>query len=223
MIGRVSLALVVASVAVAAPAVVQGQTVLGLRAGLNVATLDGDDIPLNVDSRVGLNIGGSVSVPLSGSVGVLLGASYSQRGATIDADESGEDVDLTFKLDYIEIPALLTLTFRSDGPLGGRFFVGPAVGFEVGCEVGFEAQGVEISADCDQGEDPLPTESFEFGAIGGAGLVWAPGGSFELSLDAFYNYGLTSIFEDAVVEGEVEESDVKNRTFTIQAGVGFPL
>jgi hypothetical protein len=223
VIGRVSLALVVASVAVAVPAVVQGQTVLGLRAGLNVATLDGDDIPVNVDSRVGLNIGGSVSVPISGSVGLLVGASYSQKGATLDGEDTGEDIDLAVKLDYIEIPALLTLTFRSEGPLGGRFFAGPAFAFEVGCEVGLESGGVEISADCDEPDDPIETESFDFGAVGGAGLVWAPGGSFELSLDVLYNYGLSSILEDEVVEGEVEGADVKNRTVTVQAGVGFPL
>jgi hypothetical protein len=216
VIRRISLALALASVVATAPTAVQGQTVLGLRAGVNVANVDGDDIPINLDSRVGLNLGGFVSVPFSGGVGVLLGANYSQRGAKILAGDSGEGVDITLELDYIEIPALLTLTFRSDGPLGGRFYAGPAFAFEVSCGIRAESQGVELSADCDQPEDPVPTESFDVGAIGGAGLLWETAGGMELFLDAFYNLGLTSIVD-------VEDQDAKNRTFTVQAGVGFPL
>jgi hypothetical protein len=140
----------------------------------------------------------------------MVGATYSQRGATLEA----EDANLTVELDYIEIPALLTLTFRSDGPLGGRFYAGPAFAVEVSCELSVENQGVELSADCDAPDDPLETESFEIGAVGGAGLLWETAGGLELFLDALYNYGLTSFSQD---------DDAKNRTFTVQAGVGFPL
>jgi hypothetical protein len=209
VIRQASLALALSAVLVA-PTVAQSQTVLGIRGGVNVATLDGDDVPVNPDSRVGLNIGGSVSVPLSGAVGVRLGASYSQRGAKLE----GEDGELGVQLDYIEIPALLTLTFRSDGPVGGRFYLGPTVAVEVGCELSLENQGVKISADCDQPDDPLETETFDIGAMAGAGLLWGTAGGTELSVDVLYNLGLTSISE---------EDDVKHRMFTIQAGVGFPL
>jgi hypothetical protein len=210
VIRQASLALLFASVVVVAPSPASSQTVVAARAGINVSNVDGDDVPVNPDSRIGLNLGGSVSVPLSGGVGVLLGATYSQRGAKL----TGEDGELAVELDYIEIPALLTLTFRSDGPLGGRFYLGPAVAVEVGCELSLQTQGVEVSADCDQPQDPLETESFDVGGMGGAGLLWSTAGGMELSVDVLYNLGLTSFSE---------EDDAKNRTLSIQAGIGFPL
>jgi hypothetical protein len=187
------------------------QTVVSLRGGINVANVDGDDVLVNPDSRVGLNFGGSVAFPLTDIVGVHLGAIYSQKGAKLDVEE--EDAEATVALDYIEIPMLLTLTIPSNGPLGSRIYLGPAVAFEVGCELRGSEGGLDISLDCD--ETDIDTETFDIGAVGGAGLSWEASESFLLSLDLFYNLGLTSI--------AAEEGDAKNRTFSVQAGVGFPL
>jgi hypothetical protein len=195
-----------------APIAAEAQVIVTARGGVNVANIDGDDVLINPDSRIGLNLGGSLTLPLSDNLGILLGAIYSQKGAKLTA-EGGE---ATFALDYIELPALLALSFPTDGPLGARFLLGAAVAFELNCEVQASTEGVELTVGCDQpeAENEINTEAFDIGGVGGVGLTWDAGETFQLSLDVLYNLGLTSIAED---------EDAKNRTFSVQAGLGFPL
>ena len=109
------------------PTVVAGQATIGLRGGLSVATLGGDDAG-NVDSRAALNIGGFVKLPLPGVLGMQLGAGFAMKGA----EETEQGVEIKLDVDYIEIPILLTLSPPTTGNVGFNFFIGPALGFKTG-------------------------------------------------------------------------------------------
>ncbi len=61
------------------PTVVVGQSTLGVRGGLSVASLGGDDAD-NLDSRTALSFGGFFNVPVSDVLGVQVGAGFVQKG-----------------------------------------------------------------------------------------------------------------------------------------------
>ncbi len=120
-------------------------------------------------------------------------------------------------MSYIEIPLLLTLSPPSSGYVGFTFSVGPALGFNTSCNISRLAAGVTVELECD---DPLlgvDEKSFELGAMVGAGLDIALTESVSLVLDVFYNFGFTKIDDSGV------DDDVKNRAFSILAGLSFPV
>ena len=196
------------SVSLLVPGSVQGQTSLSLQAGASLATLGGNDVD-SADSRTGIKVRTSAILPLTTSLGLQLGAAYAEKGAT----EQEDGVDLAFDFDYLEIPLLLRLSPAVAGTLSPHFTIGPTLSFRVACNASGKVEGIEISVDCDDAEF-ADLKTIDFGAVAGAGLDIATPGSLSVSLDVLYNFGLTSISES---------DDVKNRAFSILAGITFPI
>ncbi len=194
------------------PAVAAAQSTIGFRGGLSLASLGGDDAE-NFDSKTGLSFGGFFNVPVSDMLGVQVGAGFVQKGAK----ETELGIDFEFELGYIEIPLLLTLSPPTSGNVGFTFSVGPAVGFRTGCTFSATDAGVTVELDCDDPTINLDLKDFEVGAMVGAGLNIGLTQSISLVLDVFYNFGITKVDDSGV------DDDVKNRAFSILAGLSFPL
>ena len=64
-------------------------------------------------------------------------------------------------------------------------------------------------------ETDLLRKSLDLGAIGGVGVDVEVSDAFSLIVDVVYNFGLSSI--------DKAGKDIKNRAFTMQAGIGFPI
>jgi hypothetical protein len=201
------LAATTLTLALAVPA--SSQTTLGVRGGVNFASLSGD--VGDVDGRTALNVGATAHFPLSDSgLGLLIGGFYTQKGAS----ESAQGLTATVELDYVEIPVLLRYDFPSQGSASFHAAAGPAVGFEVGCSVSADDGGTSASVDCD--EAGLSTTSVDFGLVGGLGVDFRVSEGLIVTVDGMYNLGLTNIADS-------DEDDVKNRVFMLQAGVAFPV
>ena len=187
------------------------QLLLG-RAGASIATVGGDDTT-GADSRTGLTGGAALVFPLSPTVGLEVGAFYTQKGAT--AAEPG--VDVSFRLDYIELPVMLRMGLpTSTGAISPHFFVGGVVSFEANCEAEVSVPNTgRVTVECDA--IGLFTRSPDYGAIFGGGLDIATGGPVSITLDVFHNFGLTTI------DGTVNPGDIKNRSWSIMAGVAVDL
>ncbi len=190
---------------VAAPA--SAQTVLGIRGGVNFASLGGDDAD-GLDSRTAIHVGATVLFPLSEVLGLQVGGLYSQKGA--EASEGG--VTAAIELGYFEVPVLLRYAFPSEGAASFHLLAGPAVGFEVGCSISGSSGSGSASIDCSDAE--LDTKSVDFGLTGGLGLDFQASEGLTITVDGLYNLGLANI---------ADGGDAKNRVFMLQAGVGFPL
>ncbi len=194
------------------PAVAAGQSTLGFRGGLSLASLGGDDAE-DLDSRTGLSFGGFFNVPVSDVLGVQVGAGFVQKGAK--QTESG--IDIEFELGYVEIPLLLTYSPPTSGNVGFTFSVGPAVGFNTGCTISATDAGVTVELDCDDPSLGVDVKSFELGAMVGAGLDIGLTESVSLVLDGLYNFGFTKI------DGSDVNNDIKNRAFSILVGASFSV
>ena len=189
-----------ALLAVAVPrAQAQEGLALGFRGGVSVASASFDaDETFSKSNRTGF-VGG---IFLNYDVGVLgfqVGGQYAQKGVDLDV---GNAVD-EFSLSYLEIPAVVKLGI----PLGiikPSVFGGAGLGFQTGCDESGEDCGDQI-------------KGTDFTGIAGADVAVYLG-SLSLWADARYHFGLNNINETSDVVG-----DLKNRNWTLQAGIGFKL
>ncbi len=176
------------------------QTTFGLRGGVSVADVDMEfSEVLDESNRTGFAGGVFLDFGRSEMLGFQVGAQYTQKGAELDLGQAVEDFDLA----YLEIPVVAKLGL----PLGiakPSLLGGVSVGFNTECE------GLGES-DC---EDRI--SSTELSGLLGADVAFDLG-SLSLWVDGRYSFGLSDI-ADAV---DVEE--LKNRAWTFQAGLGFPL
>lgn len=181
----------------------QAQTTLGVRGGVSIshASLDIDDAFAR-DNRTGFVGGVFLDFRGSSLLGFQVGAQYAQQGTDLDFGDAVEELSLA----YLEIPAVVKVGL----PLGfikPSAFGGVAMGFNTGCD-----EFVVDSADiCDE------FSSLNWAGVFGADVMISLG-SFSVWADTRYHVGLNDVAGDlAFIQ------DLKNRSWQIQGGIGFPL
>jgi hypothetical protein len=205
---------------------------IGLKAGVGTTKLSGDDVKnFSVfvdtdnflegdigDMRLGFVGGGYGTMHVNDQFGVRLEALYFQKGGkgNITGEVAGIPFtgDLTFKVDYFEVPLLAVFSFPAGTSGTFDVFAGPALGFNLSGEMETEITVAgETQAETSDLED---IKSTDFGGVLGAGFTFSLT-SVDLFFDARWEYGFTKI-----VDAE-DDVDVKNNAFGFMAGVGFPL
>ena len=205
---------------------------LGLKAGASTTKLTGDDMKDYgysddadnfasgdiSDMKLGFVGGGYATMHVNKQFGVRLEALYFQKGGkgTIEGESEGFPftADVTWKLDYFEIPLLAVVSFPA-GPSGTfDIFAGPALAFNVSAK-----STTEWTSDGESGteeEDIEDIKSTEFSGVVGVGFTYALA-KVNLFADARWEYGFTKLDESEF------EADAKNLGYGFMAGVGFPL
>jgi hypothetical protein len=186
------------------------QTTLGMHVGPSIATLGGEDsegVP-----RTGFAVGVSATFGLAGKIGILVGGGYVQKGAV----QTVEGALVTLALNYIEVPLLLRLGVPTASPLSPHFYLGPALSFESTCEAEVSSFD-DITATVPCSEVALDSRSFDIGGMAGAGLDIRAPGPATITLDLFYNPGLSTIDDGSPAD------DLRNRAWCVVAGVGIGL
>lgn len=173
------------------------QPSLGVKGGVNFATVTGDDFD-SPDSRTSFHVGLVGELPLADILSLQVEALYSGQGFKSDIDGGliGGDGKVEYQLDYINVPVLAKIYATR----GLSFEVGPQFSFKVNEEI--DSDATDDGGDFDLNE----AKDFDFGIAGGV--------TFQTDMGLFatgrYIYGLTEI---------VEDSDVKNSVF--QIGIGY--
>lgn len=198
-----------------APAQAQGLS-LGVEGGVTFADLSVSDGGADLGSQTGFRIAGVARYGFGGLWGIQTGVGFAQKGAEDDSDPTATgNIDLA----YFEVPLLLTLDIPTGpSPLNPRLFAGPQVSFESKCEFSGENGGTSVTFDCDAedlGEAAIDTKSTDFSLVFGGGLDFGLGGPVALTLDGRYDLGLSDIND---IE-DVGAAEIKNRTFSISAGL----
>jgi hypothetical protein len=188
----------------------QQSAIIGPLAGINFAKFGGDDVG-DVDTRTGFQAGLFAVLPLSRFLALMPSVSYSQEGTAVNP---GGGVSGSFKLDYLEVPVLLKLSAELNDNENLRTYAvaGPAVGFQLKCQVHASSGSQSADVDCDDPTLGLDSKKVQFSGVFGAGL----------DIDRFtvglrYQLGLSSIDDTGA------DADIKNRVLSIVAGYGFRL
>lgn len=190
--------MIVAVMAMVATAAV-AQTTFGVKAGVNFASMSGDDFD-GLDGRTSMAFGGFAKFQLSEKFAFQPELLLSMQGAKGSVEEEGIDVDVTAKLNYLNIP-LMAKYYISEG---FSLQAGPQIGFNVLAEAKMEAMGQEAE------EDIEDIKGVDFGFNLGAGYELENGLGFE----ARYNLGLSNV-------GDWDDADGKNRVFSIAVSYAF--
>jgi hypothetical protein len=192
------LSLTIAAV-VLCSATLFAQISIGAKAGLNLANVSGDDVD-DTDMRIGFHLGGYANIAFSEALSLQPELLYNSVGAkTTGEGITGDDEDVTFKLNYISIPVSLMYSF-------GAFSV------HAGPQLSFLASAKTASDD-----DALDGNDIKDGYKStDLGFNLGIGGNFgKLNATARYSMGLSSIDDSGF------DADVKNSV--IQLSLGYKL
>ena len=201
---------VLAALTVAAP--LTAQTSFGVRAGMTLSTIavSEEEEGVEVSYLTGIHLAVTASLGGEGP-GLLLSAAYAQRGASLTSDipgglDFGESIEALVDLAYIDVGAFGRIPIGT----GPYLLVGPTLGLRIACSVSASDESVNCG---EEGEDD-PLKTFDFGVSGGAGMSFDVGGR-DVVVEALYGFGILNLND---VGGD---ESIKNRGFTIRAGVDF--
>ena len=193
-------------------AVGQGRLV-GVKAGVNFATMGGSDLDVfetacscNVSSRTAFAVGGFMSFQLGQVLRLQPELLYVGKGTAFDI--SGQALEI--RTTYIEIPVLLVVAPRVQGTIHPSLFGGGAVAVKIGCSLA----GGGSSTSCSNAT--FNVKSLDYGLILGAGLGYSVGRG-ELLLDARYNLGLADFIDENPTPA------LKYRGLALMAGYSFRI
>lgn len=198
----------------AAPAF--AQTMLAVRTGASIATMAYEPEPpgIEIGSRRGIAVGVSVTRYLAENIGIRLGGAFVPKGA--EASRQGETDVL--KINYVELSPLVDIRVvraGGDREVSLDLLVGPTLSFKRACEN--EPPGGGAARRCEDLD--LKIASVDVGATVGAGfqvqIVRDP--FVALSVEAHYTHGFRQ------VQTDTEESQARNRAYSIQAGISVPI
>lgn len=184
--------------ALAIPCYSAGDVRVGVKGGLNVANLTGDDV-FNNSTDVGGIVGAFGRYGLSDIFSLQLEALYTMKGAQFSVG----DIETEQSIDYIEIPLLLRAAWANESKFEPALYVGPALGILLSNKI---TDGAEI--DLKDG-----SKSTDFGVVVGADVEYEIGKGAAL-LDVRYERGFVSWSDDL---------DEKNSVFSFMVGYGIKL
>lgn len=151
----------------------QAQVSFGAKAGVNFASINGDDFD-DADGRTSFHVGGVANISFSEIFGLQPEIVFSSQGA--------EEDDLSVRLNYINIPIMVDITLAEGFSLQG----GPQIGVNLSGEFEFDGETADI--------DDVQTLDLGMGA--GAQFKMENG----LFFQARYVIGFSDVIED--VEGK---------------------
>jgi opacity protein-like surface antigen len=175
---------------------------LGIKGGLAMATMYGADIDnltsgMDKGMRMGMDIGAAFAIGFTDLIGLSAEARSTQKGVKIKAKTDGSNNYIAFKMDYIDVPVLLSVT-PFHGPVAPYFLAGPQLSIKTSADVGGKLGGTTVP-DIDWGSVLLPKPAaMDFGFAAGAGVAITVGPGKAL---IEYRFGMGFITVDGSSSG----------------------
>ncbi len=193
----------------------------GVRAGLAIADLTGDDAGFTyIDemgeqrqkeygSKMGFSAGAFLMVDIFENFAVQPEVLYTMKGGKTEVELGGVTYTITESLNYLEIPVLVKYKIPTPGSLAPNLFFGPALAITLSAEMKIEGDGSEAVDDIKD-----YCKGTDFGIVLGGGLDFGVG-TGKIMVDGRYTLGLT------VIDDTEAKADVKNSVFAIMVGYCF--
>lgn len=166
----------------------------GAKLGLNLSNCTNS----GTDPRTGVYVGVMGQYFVTNHFAVEGNLLYSQQGCR----EEINNVDITVKLDYLNIP-ILAKYYLADG---FNMYLGPQIGFAVKKSTKGERHDMTVEADLEH------INTFDFSGVVGVGYDF----KFGLFVDFRYSPGFTHLIKDV-------DSDENARNSVFSFGIGYKL
>ena len=180
----------------------------GILGGVNLANASVDPPLTGVDlnNLTGYAFGGILNFEFIGGVGIQVEPMYIQNGVKLSAGT----MEAKFKVNYIEVPAILTYTFASGaGPVEPYILAGPVFGIRLSANY--------IDENGNEQDLKDQTKSTNFGGTFGAGVKIHLGMN-SIFVEGRYTIGFTDINNDPT-----DLTVIKSKGLGFFAGLTFPF
>ena len=180
----------------------------GAKAGVNFASIGGDDTG-NSDGLTSFHFGGVAEIVISEKFSVQPELIYSAQGSKSTIEDEFDKDEITLKLDYLNIPIMAKYYVTE----GLSIEAGPQIGILMSAKADFDYTDKQDSQFNESGSTDVKdrTNGIDFGFGIGAGYKMDSGLNFALR----YNLGLSNI-------NDFEGSDnFKNQNNVFQLSVGY--
>ena len=164
-------------------------------------------------SRMGLAVGAFAHLGIGNIFAIEPQALYSQKGSKYSGAFPGWGDEMTFKVDYLEVPVIVRVYIPPIPVVKVNVFGGGFFGYNMVAKYRYEEIGYEEDGDIDD-IFVVSTEDIDYGLVFGAGAVYPISNVFA-RLDLKYTLGLAKIWDYP------PDDDVRNGVFSIIASVGF--
>ena len=183
------------------------ETKFGVKGGLNVANLTGDEDEDN-SSKVGFHVGGFVEIKVSDKFSVQPELLFSTQGTKLEESGTNYSYESNLNLSYLNIPVMAKYYVAE----GFSLEAGPQIGFLTTAKSDFTAteSGITVSGDEDVKDE---FESIDFGFNFGAGYDFTE----NLSAGLRYNLGLSNIAKT----DSGDDFKLSNNVFSVSLGYKF--
>jgi hypothetical protein len=219
---------------------------IGLKAGLNFATMKGSDAKIDGEGPGAIvrgSGGGYASLRFSDNLAIQAEIYYNQKGAEWEYSTTSNDTTWNYRvnlgLEYLEISVLTRFTVPTSGKFQPFMFAGPAIAINANSEAKYRTTahrgGVKIM---DMGDDYYSNIYNAKGtlieAVLGGGLEMKLG-SNKLSIEGRYTFSFGKAFDDiddvsgitgndaVVVLPSGKGPEMKHGVFSVLIGLSFPL
>jgi hypothetical protein len=202
----IAIVALAALVALSSPLFAEGKMMFGVKGGLNLANIIGEDVENN-SMKVGFAGGVFMCYNLTEIFAIQPELLYSMKGVKYEAGI----LEVNQNLNYFEIPLLLKVNLPTEGKIKPSLYAGPALGILMSAEV----EDLDVK-DYMKGTD--------FGIIAGAALGYQMESGM-LFGEFRYEVGLSTIWdlsdEELAAADLTEQPDEKNSVISILVGYGF--
>lgn len=187
---------------------------LGVKAGLNIASLTFDESELNSSSKTGFTAGFMAEIPLAKKFSIQPELLYSQQGTKTsfsDPDVTNSNYNGTIELNYLNIPVML------------KYYVLKGFSIQAGPQIGILLKANNKYKDNFLGYENQ--ESFdlkEYSSGIDTSVNFGLGYQFKdkFYADLRYNISYSNVFRESDVNYFIN-NDMKNRVFQISIGYFF--
>jgi len=199
----------------------QAQTVFGVKGGLVSSTLKlsgegtAEASPF-MKRRSGVS-GGAFLALGSGLIGLQVEGLYVQKGVKVAGDFEGTTFSGTLKVSYIEVPALLRLSFPA-GSIRPYVYAGAGAAFEMKCEGEVTSDGQTQTGTCEEAEQQqagTDRRKLDITALGGGGIQFRLS-SLSILFEARYARGIRNLNKSG-------DGGAKNEALSFLTGVAIPI
>jgi len=189
---------------------------IGVKAGLNIASLTFDENELESSQKTGFTAGIMAEIPLAKNFSVQPEVLYSQQGMKFsysDIDVANSSYKSTITLNYLNIPVML------------KYYVLKGLSVQAGSQIGILLKSNNKYQDNFLGYDNHEnynlsdyTNAFDTSVNLGLGYQFKD----KFYVDLRYNISYSDVFKEANSNGNyVINSDMRNRVFQITIGYFF--
>jgi hypothetical protein len=191
---------------------VYAQSVFGIKGGMNISRITGDDAVSSSDSHLGFHGGAFMQYNLMEAFIIQPELLYTQKGYNYKYTLADIDYKIRNSYDYVEVPLLLKLNVAV-GDLKIQPYVGPAVSYLI------SAKTKETLSD---GSTTITHNNDVADQMNKLAFGFAVGAEIEF-MNRFmfggrYNFGLSDIYQKDV---EGQGPDVQNGVFMLSLGYLF--